>query len=313
MIFPLPRTGPSRRCRLQFTTKIRLSSFSRPASEIAPSDSGSSISPSPRNAHTCRGRRVGQPPVAQVLQEPRLVDRHQRAQAHRHRRELPELGHQPRVRVGRQATPGHLLAEAEQLLLADPPLQERAGVDPRGDVALEEHQVAAVLGARCVPEVVESGVVERRGGLEGRDVPAQLRGLLVRPQHRRHRVPPDQRTDLVLDLPVTRVLRLLVHRDGVDVGGVRRERHRHRMPAGLLVQLLQQERRPLRPVELHHGVQRLQPLLGLARIQILRHDELLRCRAIACSGLVRVRTSVRGRDQERQRWAGRRGARGRRP
>ena len=52
MILPLPRTGPSRRCRLQLTTKIRLSSFSREASEIAPSVSGSSHSPSPRNAQT---------------------------------------------------------------------------------------------------------------------------------------------------------------------------------------------------------------------------------------------------------------------
>src|ERR1039458_10490390 len=52
MILPLPRTGPSRRCRLQFTTKIRLSSRSREARVIEPSDSGSSISPSPRNAQT---------------------------------------------------------------------------------------------------------------------------------------------------------------------------------------------------------------------------------------------------------------------
>ena len=52
MIWPFPRTGPSRRCRLQFTTNTRLSSPSREASEIDPSDSGSSVSPSPRNAHT---------------------------------------------------------------------------------------------------------------------------------------------------------------------------------------------------------------------------------------------------------------------
>src|SRR5438034_6756335 len=52
MILPLPRTGPSSRCRLQLTTKIRLSSFSRAANPIAPSDSGSSISPSPQNTHT---------------------------------------------------------------------------------------------------------------------------------------------------------------------------------------------------------------------------------------------------------------------
>ncbi len=54
MILPLPRTGPSSRCRLQLTTKIRLSSFSRAARLIAPSDSGSSISPSPQNTQTLR-------------------------------------------------------------------------------------------------------------------------------------------------------------------------------------------------------------------------------------------------------------------
>src|SRR3712207_8944589 len=41
------------RCRLQLMTNVRLSSSSRAARPIAPSDSGSSISPSPRNAHTC--------------------------------------------------------------------------------------------------------------------------------------------------------------------------------------------------------------------------------------------------------------------
>ncbi|CFN66256.1 Uncharacterised protein [Bordetella pertussis] len=54
MILPLPRTGPSRRCRLQLMTKIRLSSFSRAARAMAPSDSGSSISPSPQNTQTLR-------------------------------------------------------------------------------------------------------------------------------------------------------------------------------------------------------------------------------------------------------------------
>ena len=52
MIFPLPRTGPSNLCKLQLTTKIKLSNFSLAAKPIAPKDSGSSISPSPKNAQT---------------------------------------------------------------------------------------------------------------------------------------------------------------------------------------------------------------------------------------------------------------------
>ena len=51
IIFEFPLTGPSNLCRLQFMTKIKLSSFSLPAKLMAPLDSGSSISPSPQNTH----------------------------------------------------------------------------------------------------------------------------------------------------------------------------------------------------------------------------------------------------------------------
>ena len=51
MILPLPLTGPSRRCKLQLMTKMRLSNRSLEAILIVPRDSGSSISPSPRMAH----------------------------------------------------------------------------------------------------------------------------------------------------------------------------------------------------------------------------------------------------------------------
>ena len=52
IILEFPLTGPSRRCRLQLITNIKLLSFSRPARLIAPFDSGSSISPSPQNTQT---------------------------------------------------------------------------------------------------------------------------------------------------------------------------------------------------------------------------------------------------------------------
>ena len=64
-----------------------------------------------------------------VLHEAGLVDRHQRAQAHRHRGKLPELRHQFGVRVGRQALALHFLAEVRQLLLAEAPFEEGAAVD----------------------------------------------------------------------------------------------------------------------------------------------------------------------------------------
>src|SRR3712207_8146138 len=45
-----------------------------------------------------RLRGVRDPAVVQVAVEPRLVDRVDRAEAHGDGRELPEVGHQPRVR-----------------------------------------------------------------------------------------------------------------------------------------------------------------------------------------------------------------------
>src|SRR3954449_1422125 len=125
------------------------------------------------------------PAALEVLHEPRLVDRHDRPEAHRDGRELPELRHQPRVRIRRQAPaveaalPVELLAEALHLLVAQTALEVRARVHARGGVALDEDEVAAVRVRRRVPEVVEADLVERRGRLEARDVPAELARLLV--------------------------------------------------------------------------------------------------------------------------------------
>ena len=56
IILLLPRTGPSNLWRLQLTTKWRLPKPSRPARPIAPKDSGSSHSPSPRKHQTFLSR-----------------------------------------------------------------------------------------------------------------------------------------------------------------------------------------------------------------------------------------------------------------
>ena len=70
--------------------------------------------------------------VGQVVVVAGLEDRVHRAQAHRHRRELPEIGHQTGMRVGRQTPAGVavLLAEAVEPVGGQAALQERPGVDP---------------------------------------------------------------------------------------------------------------------------------------------------------------------------------------
>ena len=105
----------------------------------APSVSGSSHSPSPRNAHTRLWLVSSSWRVEQVAVVAGLVEGGDRAEAHAHRRELPEVGHQPRVRVARQAAAvaADLAAEVVEVVGLEAALEERPGVDAGGGVALE--------------------------------------------------------------------------------------------------------------------------------------------------------------------------------
>lgn len=210
-----------------------------------------------------------QAPVLQIAHEARLVDAHDRAQAHGHGRELPEVRHQPGVRVGGQPLAIHLAAEVIQLLLGQAAFHERAGVDARRGVPLGEQQVAAVIVRRGMPEVVEPDVIQRRGGCEGRDMPAEFGRDAVGLDHHRHRIPADIGTNAVFHRAVARVLGFQVRGNGVDVGGIGRVREVGPAAARLVDQALQQGVRPFGAVGLQHGGQGINPLLGLLRVDIV--------------------------------------------
>ena len=151
MIWPLPRTGPSSRCRLQLMTKMRLSSFSRLASVMAPSVSGSSVSPSPRNAQTLRSPSGRQAAIVEVAHEPRLVDRHDRARGPSTPSGTPRSPASARdagTTTGRRPACS-LAAEVLELLDRQPPFEKRPGVDAGRGVALEEDDVAVVAVRPC--------------------------------------------------------------------------------------------------------------------------------------------------------------------
>ena len=164
-----------------------------------------------------RAGRVVDAPVVEVLVEPRLVDRVDRAEAHRDRRELPELGHEPRVRVRRQAVAADLAAEVVELLLGQPSFEERPRVDARRGVALDVEVVAGETVVLAAEEPVEADLVERRRRREGGQVAADALGVLVGLDHHHRRVPTDVRADAALDVLVAREPRLFLGRDRVDV------------------------------------------------------------------------------------------------
>ena len=102
--------------------------------------------------------------IDQIMVEPRLVDRHDRPEAHRHRGKLPEIGHQPRMRIRREPRRRlQLAAEVLQVLFAKPAQQERPSVDARRGMALEEDLVGRLAALLAVEEVVERHFVQRGG------------------------------------------------------------------------------------------------------------------------------------------------------
>ena len=222
-----------------------------------------------QEAPDAAGGRVGDAACGQVAVESGLVDRVDRPEAHADGGELPEVGHQPRVRVRRQAArPQRLAPEVVELLLREPPLQEGARVDAGRGVALEVDLVAggAVIGP--AEEVVEADLVQAGGAGVGGQVPADPLEAGVGAQHHRQRVPADHAADPQLHRLVAGEVRLLLRRDGVDVAGLDQRRQAHVQLAGALEQLVDQVAGAVGAFLLDHGVERLDPLLGLGRVDV---------------------------------------------
>jgi hypothetical protein len=215
---------------------------------------------------------VDDAPMQQVAVEAGLVDRVDRAEAHRDRRELPELGHEPGMGVaGQPLAPvvgrAALLAEQVELLLGQPALEVRAGVDAGRGMTLEEDLVAEAVGL-AAEEVVEADLVEARGRRIRRDVPADPDLGPVRAADHDRGVPPDVRADPPLDVLVTGELRLALGRDRVDVVGRPQRRDADLLRPRTLEHLEDQVARPGAPLALDDLVQRREPLTGLVGIDV---------------------------------------------
>ena len=213
--------------------------------------------------------RIDQVTRRQVLHEAGLIDRLNRAEAHGDRGELPEVRHQPGVRVGGNAFAAGLLAEVVQLFLRQAAEHEGARIDAGYRVALEEDQVAVVFFGGGVPEMGQADVVEDGSGGEGGDVAADI-GVLVGTDHHGHGVPAHVVVNLDLDVGIARILGLLVDRDGVDVLGVGRVRQINAFFAGLGNQALDQVVGALRAFVVDDAVERLHPFLGFLCVGVER-------------------------------------------
>jgi hypothetical protein len=73
--------------------------------------------------------RVFEAAVVEVTHESRVIDSADRTDAHGASRELPEIGHQPGVRIGAQTPPLNFLPVVRQLFLIEASFEEGARID----------------------------------------------------------------------------------------------------------------------------------------------------------------------------------------
>ena len=156
------------------------------------------------------------------------------------------------------------------MLGAQPALEERARVDARRRVALEVDDVAVVVVALALEEVVEPDFVERGRRRVGRDVAADALFELVGLDHHRQRVPAHEALDAALDLAAAWKRGLFCRGNGVDVGGVGGEGLLDAVPPRVVGQLAKQVADSGRAARLEHVIERLEPFAGFERFELRR-------------------------------------------
>src|SRR5258705_530354 len=110
----------------------------------------------------------------------RLKNRRHRTQSHRYGGKLPEVRHQPGMRIGRQSVALDFLAETQELTLIQATFQIGTRVDSGTRVSLHEDHVSGMRGASGAPKMIEADFVQRCGGRVRGDVAAVLRIRAIR-------------------------------------------------------------------------------------------------------------------------------------
>ena len=172
---------------------------------------------------------------------------------------LPEIGHQPGVRIGGKARRvAQLVAEILQVLFGEAAFEEGAAVDARRGVALEINQVARLIAVAGVEEMIEADFQQRGERRVGGNVAADAGIVLVLPDHHGHGVPANQALDAALHRAVAGIGGFLLGTDGIDVRRIELDRHFDAIGARALVEVLQQKSGAVRTGLIDHLVQATQ-------------------------------------------------------
>ena len=206
--------------------------------------------------------------MLKVAHKARLINGHQWTQSHRYSGELPEIRHQPWVRIGRKTAAINFLAEFVQLLFTDAAFHIGARIDAGGGVPLEINQIATVSICLAMEKMVEAHVIQRGSGCEAGDMSAQFGRILIRIQHNHHRIPAHQRAQAMFQFMVTGRTFFFIKRDRVQIRCVGTEWQIGSGKTCFIDQLANQVVSTFRAFVIQHGFKRIQPLFGFLRVII---------------------------------------------
>ncbi len=194
-------------------------------------------------------RGVGDAAIVQIVEEAGVIDRHDWAEAHGDGGELPEVGHEPGMRVRRQAAAvGELASEVAELGHGQPPFEKRTGIDARRAVSLKVDEVAAAGGVGAAEKMVEADFVEGGEGSVRRNVPTDAVLFLVGPDDHGHSIPACEALDASLHIAIAGEFGLALDRYGIDVGRGERSGHVNAIALRLAPQLVEQITGAVRPL-----------------------------------------------------------------
>ena len=217
--------------------------------------------------HTLVGR-VLDSTCVQVTVEAGLVDRVQRTEPHRDRRETPEVRHQPRVRVARESAPwvAEFLTEAIELVFAQPAFQVRARVRAGGGVALPKDLIGTAWRVRSTEEVVHADFIERGRRSVAGDVSADTDAGTLGPVHHDRGIPANVCPDPAFDVLVAGEGRLVLRSDGVDVVSLANVGYADFTLSGEALKFAHEIARTGGASSVDDAVQGIPPLRGLGRV-----------------------------------------------
>ena len=119
-------------------------------------------------------------------------------------------------------------------------------------------------------EMIEPYLEQVRGrGIAGK-VTAEFMALAICLKHHGHGIPAYNGRNLPLKIEISRIRGLVAGRDCIAIRGVKQDARVYAAGQGVLVHLQQQLATAFGTTVLKHGIERVNPLLGLRRIAVHR-------------------------------------------